>query len=46
MSTTPEEKLAREGWKKQVTYDDPRLSEMVALYTKIGLKVHYIYIAI
>ena len=40
MSTTPEEKLAREGWKKQVTYDDPRLSEMVEIYKEMGLDVH------
>ena len=37
---TPGEKLIREGWKKQATYDDPRLSEMVEMYREINLDVH------
>jgi len=37
---TPEEKLTKDGWQKQATYDDPRLSEMVEVYEKIGLEVH------
>ena len=37
---TPEEKLIRNGWEKKATYDDPRLSEMVAVYTELGLEVH------
>jgi hypothetical protein len=37
---TPEETLIRQGWKRQATYDDPRLSEMVAAYAAIGLEVH------
>ncbi len=37
---TPEEELISEGWKKQATYDDPRLSEMVEMYKEIGLAVH------
>ena len=37
---TPEEKLISEGWQKKATYDDPRLSEMVAEYEEIGLDVH------
>jgi hypothetical protein len=37
---TPEEKLISEGWQKKATYDDPRLSEMVAVYEEIGLDVH------
>ena len=37
---TPEEKLVREGWKKQATYDDPRLTEMIEMYEEIGLEVH------
>ena len=37
---TPEEKLIREGWQKQATYDDPRLTEMAAMYAEIGLEVH------
>ena len=40
MSPTPEEKLIKEGWEKQATYDDPRLSEMVEMYAEIGLEVH------
>ena len=34
------EKLISEGWEKKATYDDPRLSEMVAMYEEIGLEVH------
>ena len=37
---TPEERLISKGWKRQATYDDPRLSEMVDMYTEIGLEVH------
>jgi len=37
---TPQEKLISEGWQKKATYDDPRLSEMVAVYEEIGLDVH------
>jgi hypothetical protein len=37
---TPEEKLISAGWQKKATYDDPRLSEMVAMYREIGLEVH------
>ena len=37
---TPAEKLISEGWQKQATYDDPRLSEMVETYKEIGLEVH------
>jgi hypothetical protein len=40
MSLSPEEKLIKEGWQKQATYDDPRLSEMVEMYAEIGLEVH------
>ncbi len=36
---TPEEKLISEGWEKQTTYDEPRLSEMVDTYKEIGLEV-------
>jgi hypothetical protein len=35
-----EEELVKDGWKKKATYDDPRLTEMVALYEKIGFEVH------
>lgn len=37
---TLENELTREGWKKQSTYDEPRLSEMVAMYEEIGFEVH------
>jgi hypothetical protein len=37
---TSEEKLVRDGWQKQATYDDPRLSEMVEMYREIGFEVH------
>jgi hypothetical protein len=40
MSTSSEEMRIKEGWKKQATYDDPRLSEMVQMYEEIGLEVH------
>jgi hypothetical protein len=35
-----EEKLIKKGWQKQATYDNPRLSEMVAMYEEIGHEVH------
>jgi hypothetical protein len=31
--------LAKLGWKKQTTYDEPRLSELVAAYEEAGLEV-------
>ena len=37
---TPAEKLIRDGWEKQATYDDPRLREMLETYKEIGLEVH------
>jgi hypothetical protein len=37
---TLEKKLIAAGWQRQATYDDPRLTEMVAMYTEIGLEVH------
>jgi len=37
---TSEKTLIRQGWKRQATYDDPRLSEMVEMYAEIGLEVH------
>jgi hypothetical protein len=40
MPEITEEKLISDGWEKRATYDDPRLSEMVALYEEIGLEVH------
>lgn len=37
---TREEELARQGWKKQTTLDEPRLSEVVEMYEEIDLEVH------
>ncbi len=37
---TPAEKLISEGWERQTTYDEPRLSEMVDMYQEIGFEVH------
>jgi hypothetical protein len=34
------EKLSSQGWEKMATYDEPRLSEMAAMYAEIGLEVH------
>jgi len=34
------EKLQREGWKKQFTTNEPRLSEAVELYKETGFEVH------
>ena len=32
--------LAAQGWQRQATCDEPRLSEMADLYREIGLEVH------
>jgi hypothetical protein len=40
MPTSREEKLIKEGWQKMTVYDEPRLSEMAAMYAEIGLEVH------
>jgi hypothetical protein len=37
---TRREELAHQGWQRQATYDEPRLSEMADMYTDIGLEVH------
>ncbi len=34
------EQLTLEGWKKQSTLDEPRLSEMAEMYKEIGFEVH------
>jgi hypothetical protein len=34
------EELAAQGWQRQATYDEPRLSEMADLYRELGLEVH------
>ena len=36
---TREEELARQGWEKQSTNDEPRLSELVETYKEIGFEV-------
>ena len=33
------EELTREGWEKQSTLDEPRLSEVVQTYQEIGFEV-------
>jgi hypothetical protein len=35
-----QEDLAHQGWQRQATYDEPRLSEMADMYKAIGLEVH------
>ena len=40
MDTTRQKELAREGWERKATYDEPRLSEMTTAYKDIGLEVH------
>jgi hypothetical protein len=37
---TREEELTRAGWEKQMTFDEPRLSELVEMYEEIGFEVH------
>lgn len=37
---TSQEALTRQGWEKQATYDEPRLSEVAEMYSEIGLEVH------
>ena len=36
---TRAEELARDGWVKRTTYDDPRLSEIVEEYRTLGFEV-------
>ena len=40
MGITRQAELARQGWKRQATCDEPRLSEMADMYREIGLEVH------
>jgi hypothetical protein len=40
ISVTREQELTRQGWQKQATYDEPRLSELVDMYREIGFEVH------
>jgi hypothetical protein len=37
---TREEELTKQGWKKQFTTCEPRLSEAVQLYKSLGYDVH------
>ena len=37
---TRQGELTRQGWTRQATYDEPRLSEMADMYKDIGLEVH------
>ena len=37
---TREEELIRDGWEKQSTHDEPRLSDTVEAYKEIGFEVH------
>jgi hypothetical protein len=37
---TRQDELARQGWQRKSTYDEPRLSEMADMYKDIGLEVH------
>jgi len=40
MGLTRKEELPAQGWQKQATYDEPRLSEMTEMYEEIGLEIH------
>lgn len=40
MGITRQEELTQQGWERQATYDEPRLSEMADMYKEIGLEVH------
>ena len=37
---TREEELISQGWEKQSTNDEPRLSELVETYKEIGFEIH------
>ncbi|OQY60690.1 MAG: hypothetical protein B6245_00095 [Desulfobacteraceae bacterium 4572_88] len=37
---TRQESLLREGWKRQSTQDEPRLSELAEMYEELGFEVH------
>jgi hypothetical protein len=37
---TREAELLAQGWQRQASYDEPRLSELVELYREIGWEVH------
>ena len=37
---TTEDRLKADGWTKQNTIDEPRLTELVEMYKDMGLEVH------
>ncbi|MBI9087430.1 MAG: hypothetical protein JEZ11_27825 [Desulfobacterales bacterium] len=37
---TRHEELTARGWHRQVTYDEPRLSDIVEMYREMGMEVH------
>lgn len=37
---THQESLVSEGWKRQSTHDEPRLSELADMYEELGFEVH------
>lgn len=34
------QELEAQGWQRQATYDEPRLTEMVEAYQELGFEVH------
>jgi hypothetical protein len=40
MAMSRKEQLKLQGWERQATYDEPRLSEMADMYAEVGLEVH------
>jgi hypothetical protein len=40
LERTRENELTRDGWQKQSTNDEPRLSELAEMYKDIGYDVH------
>jgi hypothetical protein len=39
-AVSPEDALLRDGWKRQTTIGEPRLSEIVKNYQAMGFEVH------
>ncbi len=39
ISMNREEELKKQGWEKRFTLDEPRLSEMAALYEELGFEI-------
>ena len=37
---TREEELTSQGWEKQTTHDEPRLSDIVEMYEEMNFEVH------